>query len=183
MVKTTLALLFLYTLFMAAATAPSLSSAAVMRTGISSPVLAEFKSGDSSDSKGRITPSSAHKGTFKNALHQLFVWLYLNSPNCSTQERYSEGRKKPQCAPHYSEDSNTEIMTIPGFSVCKKSLRLRRFRWTMMRKATASSTRMITLTERHSKYIFLSLLLCKSSISAFHTLCRTSYSQGANDSN
>uniref|UniRef100_A0A3Q3BGK7 Signal peptidase complex subunit 1 n=1 Tax=Haplochromis burtoni TaxID=8153 RepID=A0A3Q3BGK7_HAPBU len=40
-------------------------------------------------------------------------------------------------------------MTIPGFSVCKKSLRLRRFRWTMMRKATASSTRMITLTERH----------------------------------
>lgn len=173
MVKTTLALLFLYTLFMAATTAPSLSSAAVMRTGISSPVLAEFKSGDSSDSKGRITPSSAQKGTFKNALHQLFVWLYLNSPNCSTQEK---AEKKPQCAPHYSEDSNTEIMTIPGFSVCKKSLRLRRFRWTMMRKATASSTRMITLTERHSKYIVLSLLLCKFSISAFHTLCRTSYS-------
>ena len=47
-------------LFIAATTAPSLSSEAVMTTGISSPVLIEsaLTLGDTSDSKGRITPET-----------------------------------------------------------------------------------------------------------------------------
>lgn len=39
----------------------------------------------------------------------------------------------------------------PGFSLCKKTLRLRRFRWTMIRKATANSTRMTRFTKRQSE--------------------------------
>lgn len=61
--KTMLDLLLLYTLFMAATTAPSLSSAAVITTGISSPVLATSDlRGDSmekSGSKGCNTPGNA----------------------------------------------------------------------------------------------------------------------------
>ena len=47
--------------------------------------------------------------------------------------------------------AHSSQMNIPGFSLCRKSLRLRRFRWTMIRKATASSSRTTAFTEAHVK--------------------------------
>lgn len=47
--------------------------------------------------------------------------------------------------------TNLMIANIPGLSLYNKSLRLRRFRSTMIRKATASNTRMTTFTERHNE--------------------------------
>lgn len=40
------------------------------------------------------------------------------------------------------------LVNIPGFSLYKKSLKLRRFLSTTIRKATASKTRITTLTVR-----------------------------------
>lgn len=48
-------------------------------------------------------------------------------------------------------------MNVPGFSLCKKSVRLRRFLWTTMRKATASSRRMTTFTESHKEQLMLNI--------------------------
>lgn len=130
MLNTILDLLLRYTLFMAVTAAPNLSSAAVMTTGISSPVL--ITSGlclaSKSGSKGRSAPGAVSKGSQN---------MYFNKTHLENSD--------------YCWNSGSSLV-LPGPSCLRNSLRFKRFRCSMIRKATRSRTRITTFTEKRKKW-------------------------------